>query len=191
MLGELFTIEVVQNDITREEVDAITNAANSHLMHGGGVAGAISSNGGPDVQKESNEYVAEHGKVPTGEVGVTGPGRLRCRYIIHAVGPMWSSRITPQENCQLLANAVINTLKKANELGCSSVSIPAISSGIFGFPKPLCAHVFFLSIESFTRSVIAQGAEEKPALKTIRLCNFDNETCLIFRAAFDKVAGTE
>lgn len=126
-------------------------------MHGGGVAGAISSNGGPEVQKESNEYIEKHGRIPTGEVGVTGPGRLRCRYIIHAVGPMWSSRITPQENCQLLANAVINTLKKANELGCSSVSIPAISSGIFGFPKPLCAQVFFMSLQAFTRSIIAQG----------------------------------
>ena len=112
-------------------------------MHGGGVAGAISRAGGLEIDSESREYVKKHGTIPTGQVGVTGPGRLRCRYVIHAVGPKWDNSKGAQYNINLLQNAVMNTLLKADELGCESVSIPAISSGIFGFPKPLCSEVFF------------------------------------------------
>ena len=84
----------MQNDITREQVDAITNAANGALGHGGGVAGAISNAGGPAINKESKAYIKEHGRIPDGQVGVTGPGKLRCRYVIHAVGPRWNTKIS-------------------------------------------------------------------------------------------------
>ena len=183
LLGDLLTIEVVQNDITREQVDAITNAANGDLAHGGGVAGAIANVGGPEITKESREYVKKHGRVPTGQVGVTGPGRLQCRYVIHAVGPIWNHSKPANYNINLLASAVLNTLKKANELECKTVSIPAISSGIFGFPKPLCARVFFACLSHFVKESKASPTEL--TLKTVRLCNFDDETCHLFRAEFD------
>ena len=78
-------------DITQEKTEAITNAANEHLSHGGGVAGAISRKGGPEIQQLSNKYVREHGIVETGQCAVTGAGKLPFKHVIHAVGPVWSS----------------------------------------------------------------------------------------------------
>lgn len=103
------------------------------------MAGAISRKGGPSIQKESSLYVKKNGIVETGQCAVTGAGTLSCKYVIHAVGPVWSDYIPKEKNVQLLHSAVFNTLKKADEIKCKSVAIPAISSGIFGFPKPLCA----------------------------------------------------
>ena len=82
---------------------------------------------------------------------MTGPGNLnpQCRYVIHAVGPIWDNSKPEAYNINLLLHSVFNTLKKANELECTSISIPAISSGIFGFPKPLCAKVFFYALTKF------------------------------------------
>ena len=97
MNGVLF-VEVVKGDITDETTDAIVNAANGHLSHGAGVAKAISKKGGPSVQVESSMYVSEHGTIPTGEVATTGPGNLQCRFIIHAVGPMWDDDKSEKEN---------------------------------------------------------------------------------------------
>ena len=114
---------------------------------------------------------------------MTGPGDLQCRYVIHAVGPVWDSDQTEAYNVTLLLHAVFNTLKKANELGCASVAIPAISSGIFGFPKPLCAKTFFYALCKFVE--VAQKTNTELVLKTVRLCNFDEETCVIFRCQFD------
>lgn len=163
-------IVVVRNDITNEQVDSIVNAANEHLAHGGGVAGAISSRGGPEVQRESSEYVRKHGIVHTGQVGVTGPGRLPCKYIIHAVGPIWSNGRSGEDN--ELESAVFNSYKKANELKCKDISIPAISSGIFGYPKPRCAKVMIRTTKKFIDEVV----QNEFFLKEIRLTNFDSET---------------
>lgn len=163
-------IVVVRNDITNEQVDSIVNAANEHLAHGGGVAGAISSRGGPEVQRESSEYVRKHGIVQTGQVGVTGPGRLPCKYIIHAVGPVWSNGRSGEDN--ELESAVFNSYKKANELKCKDISIPAISSGIFGYPKPRCAKVMIRTTKNF----IDEMTQGEFFLKEIRLTNFDSET---------------
>ena len=91
----------------------------------------------------------KHGPVATGTCAVTGAGKLKSKYVIHAVGPIWSKKKPAQENIDLLYNAIYNTLVKADELECKSVSIPAISSGIFGFPKPLCARVFFEVLKNF------------------------------------------
>ena len=114
---------------------------------------------------------------------MTGPGNLQSRYVIHAVGPVWNNSKSEQYNIDLLRSAVFNTLVKANELGCASVSIPAISSGIFGFPKPLCAKVFFYTLTEFVK--VAKQTNTTLALNTVRLCNFDEETCVIFRCQFD------
>ena len=90
----MLTVQIVKADITQETTDAITNAANSQLMLGGGVAGAINRKGGPTIQKECNEYVRKHGDVDTGRCAPTRAGNLKCKYVIHAVGPMWSNRIS-------------------------------------------------------------------------------------------------
>ena len=163
-------IVVVRNDITNEQVDSIVNAANEHLAHGGGVAGAISSRGGPEVQRESSDYVRKNGIVYTGQVAVTGPGRLSCKYIIHAVGPVWSNGRAGED--EDLESAVFNSFKKANELQCRNISIPAISSGIFGYPKPRCAKVMIRTTKNF----IDEVTKSEFHLKQIRLTNFDNET---------------
>lgn len=183
LIGGILTVEVIKNDITKEATDAITNAANGRLMHGGGVAGAIARAGGPQINIESRKYVEEHGKIPTGQVGVTGPGDLNCKHVIHAVGPIWDNNATEDHNINLLRHAVFNTLVKANELECESVAIPAISSGIFGFPKPLCAKVFFYTLTQFV--LVAKQKNIELKLKTVRLTNFDEETCVIFKCQFD------
>lgn len=173
-------IVVVRNDITSEQVDSIVNAANEHLAHGGGVAGAISSRGGPEVQRESSDYVRKHGIVYTGQVAVTGPGRLSCKFIIHAVGPVWSNGRSGEDKD--LESAVFNSFKKANELKCRNISIPAISSGIFGYPKPRCAKVMIRTTKKF----IDEVCKGEFYLKEIRLTNFDNETTELMQEELGK-----
>ena len=109
-IGNRFNIHIVLNDITSEKVDAITNAANEDLWHGGGVAGAIVRKGGEVIQKESRAYVKVHGRVVTGTCGYTRGGKLPCKYVIHAVGPIWSNRIHAAQNVELLESAVFSTL---------------------------------------------------------------------------------
>jgi len=164
------TIEIVQGDITKESTDVIVNAANSMLKHGGGVAGAIVKNGGFSIQKESDKYVEKCGPVKTGEVAVTSAGKLKAKWIVHAVGPIWGEG---QEN-EKLSSAIINSLKTAEKLGAESISLPAISSGIFGFPKDKCADVFFEALKNYIDNYKPKN------LKRIRLCNIDNLTCEIF-----------
>ncbi|MEM5827254.1 MAG: ADP-ribose-binding protein [Pyrobaculum sp.] len=120
-------VELEMGDITEVEADVIVNAANSYLEHGGGVAGAIVRKGGGVIQDESREWVRKHGPVPVGGVAVTSAGRLRARYIIHAVGPRCG--VEPIEK---LREAVKNALAKAEELGAVSIAFPAISTGVFG-----------------------------------------------------------
>lgn len=165
-------IEVVHGNLTREDSDAIVNAANSYLVHGGGVAGAIARAGGPSVQDESDAWVEAHGEVPTGEVAVTGPGRLPCKYIIHAVGPIWRGGHLGEET--QLADAMRNSLEKAHELSLVSLSVPAISSGIFGFPKERCAEILLdESLGFFAR-------RPDSSVRVVRLTNFDEPTVDVF-----------
>jgi len=170
-------IEIVNGDITREKTDAIVNAANSHLSHGGGVAGAIIRAGGKIIQEESDEYVRKYGPVKTGEVAVTGAGNLFAKYVIHAVGPIWRGGQNREK--ELLGLAVKNVLKKATELKLKSISIPAISSGIFGFPKKLCAEVFANEIEDFLKN-------NQSSLELVRLTNIDEYTSKIFKEVLEE-----
>jgi len=170
-------VEIVNGDITKEKVDAIVNAANSHLRHGGGVAGAIVRAGGKIIQDESDEYVRKYGPVKTGEVAVTGAGDLSAKYVIHTVGPIWRGGQNKEK--ELLARAVRNVLKKASELRLKSISIPAISSGIFGFPKKLCAEIFANEIEDFLKN-------NQSSLELIRLTNIDENTSKIFKKIFEE-----
>ncbi|AEH51918.1 macro domain-containing protein [Pseudothermotoga thermarum] len=167
-------VTIVQDDITKQETDAIVNAANSHLKHGGGVAAAIVRAGGEEIQKESDEWVKRHGPVPTSSVAVTGAGKLKAKYVIHTVGPVWGEGNEHEK----LYKAVKNVLSKAQELGLKTISIPAISSGIFGFPKDECAKVFLKAIKDFL------SENPKTTLEEIRLCNIDKETSEIFFKTF-------
>ena len=145
LTGDGKAVRVVHGDLTAEPVEAIVNAANEGLLHGGGVAGAIVRLGGQEIQKESSDWVREHGPVPTGQAAIITAGRLPCRFVIHAVGPVWGSG---DEEAKL-ASALRSSLQLAAEHNLASVSLPAISSGIFGFPKLLCAQVLLDAIGEF------------------------------------------
>ena len=168
-------LEIVQGDITGEAVDAIVNAASSRLQHGGGVAGIISRSGGPEIQKGSDAWVREHGPVSHERPAYTGAGRLPCRYVIHAVGPIWGSG---DEEAKLAA-AIHGSLVLADELGLTSLALPAISTGIFGFPKNLAASIFFETIASFYHQNPHSG------LKLVRLVLWDEASLKSFVEAFE------
>lgn len=169
-------IQIVKGDITKEEVDAIVNAANEYLKHGGGVAGAIVRAGGYEIQKESDDIVREKGPVPTGEAVVTNGGKLPAKYVIHAVGPVWNGGKSNED--EKLRNAVYNSLLRAHELKLESISIPAISTGIFGFPKERAVSIFAKAIREFI--------DDHPdtSLKFVRICNIDEETTNVFKKNF-------
>ncbi len=153
------TFQIVQGDITTEKVDAIVNAANSRLQHGGGVAWAISRRGGEIIQQESDVWVREHGEVSHAKPAYTSAGELPCKYVIHAVGPVWGDG---DEDVKL-ADAIKGSLRVASDLGLASLSLPAISTGIFGFPKERAAKIIFLTIEQY----LTQNADS--SLKEVRL----------------------
>jgi O-acetyl-ADP-ribose deacetylase (regulator of RNase III) len=169
-------LRITQGDLTEAQVDAIVNAANAHLQHGGGVAGAIARRGGPQIQVESNAWVQKHGPVPHHQPAYTTGGRLPCRYVIHAVGPVWGEG---QED-EKLAQAVRGALALADQLELGSIAFPAISTGIFGFPKPRAARIIFDSI----RSYFATNAGSH--LRQVDLILLDDPTLQAFLAAWEE-----
>jgi O-acetyl-ADP-ribose deacetylase (regulator of RNase III) len=175
------TIQVRQGDLTEEEVDAIVNAANSHLAHGGGVAGAIVRRGGRSIQAESDRWVAEHGPVPTGQVAVTGAGRLPARAVIHAVGPVWQGGRAGED--ELLRSAVWHSLARAEELQLGSIALPAISSGIFGFPKDRCAAILVRTALDFCQQ------HPQGHVRVIRFTNIDRRTVELFEGELGRLEG--
>lgn len=170
-LSSALAVCVCLGDLTVEKVDAIVNAANTHLAHGGGLAGAIVRAGGEAIQEESDAVAP----VQTGHAVATGAGVLPCRRVIHAVGPIWSKYV-PEEADRLLSSAVTSSLAIAHGEGLESISIPAISSGIFGFPKDRCARVMFDAVQAFHES------HPDTSLRQINLTNFDSPTVNLFEA---------
>jgi|ERR1041385_6544068 len=164
------TIQIVQGDITAEQVDAIVNAANEHLQHGGGVAWAISKKGGPTIQKESDAWVRHHGSVPHARPAWTSGGLLPAKYVIHAVGPVWGDG----DEDNKLELALTGSLRVADELKCSSIALPAISTGIFGFPKDRAAEILLLAIEKYF------DGNYSSTLRTIKLVLFDQAIVDVF-----------
>jgi O-acetyl-ADP-ribose deacetylase (regulator of RNase III) len=140
-------VEVVllRGDITDVEADAIVNAANQYLEHGGGVARAIVRKGGEVIQLESREWIRRYGPVPVGGVAVTSAGKLRAKYVIHAVGPLYGD---PEGDAKL-ASAVRNSLAKAEELGLESIALPAISTGVFGYPLTRAASIMAETLRNY------------------------------------------
>src|SRR5574341_1384129 len=173
------TIQIVQGDITIEDVDALVNAANEHLQHGGGVAWAISKKGGPIIQKESEEWIRQHGLVPHPHPAWTSGGRLPAKYVIHAVGPVWGDG---DEDAKL-ADAVTGSLRVADELRCSSIAFPAISTGIYGFPKERAATIIFSSIEKYL-------VKNPSTVKTVKLVLFDQPSVDVFMKTWQDKRGS-
>jgi O-acetyl-ADP-ribose deacetylase (regulator of RNase III) len=164
------TIQIVQGDITIEEVNAIVNAANEHLQHGGGVAWAISRKGGSTIQKESDVWVRKHGSVPHARPAWTSGGLLPAKYVIHAVGPVWGDG----DEDHKLESAVTGSLRVADELNCSSIALPAISTGIYGFPRDRAARIILSAIEKYFADNSSSG------LTIVKLVLFDEETTKVF-----------
>lgn len=167
-------LELVQGDLTNQQVDAIVNAANQYLAHGGGVAGAIASKGGPIIQQESEAWIRDHGLVSHSAPAYTGAGRLPSKYVIHAVGPRWGDG----DEDRKLAAAITGSLALADKLGLASLAMPPISTGIFGFPKERAASIFKDTISDYFLNYPQSG------LKLVRMTIFDRETLQIFEAAW-------
>ena len=134
-------IKLVQGDITELDTDVIVNAANSQLILGGGVAGAIRRKGGPKIQEECNKI----GGTFVGGAVITSGGNLKAKYVIHAVGP----RMGEGNEDQKLKNATINSLKLMDEHGLKTIAFPAISTGIFGYPIERCARIMISSVKEY------------------------------------------
>ncbi len=169
-------LELVQGDITQDRVDAIVNAANERLMHGGGVAAIIARRGGRVVDEESRAWVKQHGPVSHDLPAYTSGGNLPARYIIHAVGPVWGSG----DEDRKLEAAIHGALQRAEELELTSLAFPAISTGIFGFPNVRAARIFFETITTY------YALAPHSHLSTTRLTLFDQPTVKIFAEEFQR-----
>lgn len=170
-------LEIVQGDITKQQVDAIVNAANQQLQHGGGVAGVISKAGGPVIQQESNRWIADHGPITHNAPAYTSAGSLPCRYVIHAVGPVWGSG----EEDQKLRAAVAGSLELASELQLSSLALPALSTGIFGFPEQRAARVILTTCQKY--------GEQHPhsPLELVRVVVYGSQAADVFSQTWDQL----
>jgi len=164
------SIEIVRGDITSLDVDAIVNAANEGLQLGSGVAGAIRRKGGPAIQEECNGI----GHCETGGAVVTGGSTLPARWVIHAVGPVW--RGGGEGEGRLLGSAVAAALERAEEIGAKSVALPALSTGVYGFPIGRAAEISIREARRF-----ASGAR---SVQRIVFCLFDDAALAAFQQAF-------
>jgi O-acetyl-ADP-ribose deacetylase (regulator of RNase III) len=167
------TIELAKTDITRMHVDAIVNAANEALQLGSGVAGAIRLHGGPTIQEECDRI----GTCAVGQAVVTRAGKLPAKWIIHAVGPVWKGGTFGEE--MLLASAVLQALQRGEDIGATSLALPAISTGVFGFPLEMAAQITVAAVRSF--------APRSEYVQKIVLCQIDDDV----HAAFEKALADE
>ena len=174
-------IRLVHGDLTEERVDAIVNAANAQLVHGGGVAGAIVRRGGVEIQVESTQWVKEHGPVSSGRAAITTAGNLTCEHVIHVVGPVWGEG----DEDRKLEIAVQTALKAADQLDLATISMPAISTGIYGFPKERGADVILEAIDQYVKT---HGAT---SLREIRITLIDVPSVDIFQESFKKRWGDQ
>jgi len=143
-------VELAQGDITREMVDAIVNAANSGLLGGGGVDGAIHNAGGPAILEECRAIRERQGTLPAGEAVITSGGRLAARHVIHTVGPVW--RGGSHAEAETLARCYRSSLELAAARGLSSVAFPAISTGVYGYPAEEAAAVALRTVSDVLRA---------------------------------------
>jgi O-acetyl-ADP-ribose deacetylase (regulator of RNase III) len=170
------TLRAVYGDITERDVDIIVNAANTYLKHGGGVAAAIVRKGGKIIQEESDKI----GFVPVGSSVITTAGRLSCKAVIHTVGP----RMGEGNEVTKLRAAIRNSLELASDMKFKSISLPAISSGIFGFPKDKCVEILVKEAKNFL-----VNNNNITSLEIVEFCSIDNETVDYFKREFTNTKG--
>ncbi|MGW4920054.1 O-acetyl-ADP-ribose deacetylase [Streptomyces albidoflavus] len=163
-------LTLVKGSITEQDVDAVVNAANSSLLGGGGVDGAIHRQGGPEILAACRDLRASHyGKgLPTGEAVATTAGRLPARWVIHTVGPVWSAS---EDRSQLLASCHREALRVAGELGARTVAFPAISTGVYRWPLEDAARIATETVRATPTSV-----------EEVRFVLFDDRACEVFAA---------
>lgn len=158
-------IKVILGDITKIEADAIVNAANSTLLGGGGVDGAIHRAGGSEILDDCKRIVAKQGGCDTGEAVITTAGKLPAKYVIHTVGPVWYNETRNED--EKLKNCYLNSLKLAVEKNCKTIAFPAISTGVYRFPKDKAAKI--------TINAIKQFLDKDNTIEEVILVCFDNE----------------
>jgi putative ATPase len=176
--GQVVAVE--HGDLTEARVDAIVNAANSQLAHGGGVAGAIVRAGGPSIQAESDEWLRAHGPATHTRPALTGAGRLPAKAVIHAVGPIW--RGGAQGEPAALRDAYASALALAEAQGFRSLAFPSISTGIFGFPVEQGARIAVQAALDFC------AAHPDSVLREIRFTLIDQKTVDVFRREVERQA---
>ena len=170
-------IKILKGDITKLETDAIVNAANSSLLGGGGVDGAIHRAGGPEILEACRKIVARQGGCPTGEAVITTAGKLPAKFVIHTVGPVWhgGTKNEPEK----LASCYRNSLKLAQENNCQTVAFPNISTGVYGYPKPEAAKVAFQETVAFL--------ENNALPREVTFVCFDEENLELYKKLLEKV----
>jgi O-acetyl-ADP-ribose deacetylase (regulator of RNase III) len=172
-------LSVIQGDITAQATDAIVNAANSSLMGGGGVDGAIHRAGGPAILEECKQIVARQGRLPTGKAVITTGGNLKARFVIHAVGPVWHGGNKGEP--ELLASAYRESLKLAAENGISSVSFPSISTGAYSYPAANAARIAISTVASFLK-------KGNTSIEEVVFVLFDSRTLQSYVSALNEMA---
>jgi O-acetyl-ADP-ribose deacetylase (regulator of RNase III) len=160
-------VSIIQGDITKQDTEAIVNAANPSLMGGGGVDGAIHRAGGPAILVECQEIVAQQGRLPTGKAVITTGGNLKAQYVIHTVGPIWHGG--SRNEAELLESAYYECLKLATENKLASISFPSISTGAYGYPVDEAAKIAVRTVVSFLK-------EQATSLKDVVFVLFDSQT---------------
>jgi len=173
-------LRIIQGDITRQATDAIVNAANSSLMGGGGVDGAIHRAGGLTILEECKQIVARQGRLPTGKAVITTGGNLKAKYVIHTVGPIWHGGNKGEP--ELLASAYQQSLKIAAEKNLNSVSFPSISTGAYGYPVGQASEVALDAVITF----LSQCAT---SLREVVFVLFDSRTLGVYSSALREMAG--
>ncbi|OGO30057.1 MAG: O-acetyl-ADP-ribose deacetylase [Chloroflexi bacterium RBG_16_56_11] len=159
-------LSVIRGDITLQSTDAIVNAANSGLMGGGGVDGAIHRAGGPAILEECKQIVVRQGHLPTGQAVITTAGKMKAKYVIHTVGPIWGGGNMGEAG--LLTNAYQNSLELAASRGLSSVSFPSVSTGAYSYPVDSAARVALRTVVNFLR--------QETSVKEVIFVLFDSRT---------------
>lgn len=168
------TIEIIKGDITKTYADAIVNAANSSLLGGGGVDGAIHRAGGKQILEQCMAIRNRQGKCKTGEAVFTSAGNLPAKYVIHTVGPIWNN--DEEKTFKLLADCYNHSLKLAETLGVKTITFPNISTGVYRFPKELAGKIAIETVKNFKSEVIE---------KIIFVC-FDDENEEIYKKLLEQ-----
>ena len=163
-------IEIIKGDITKQETDAIVNAANSSLMGGGGVDGAIHRAGGRQILEECIEIRNKHGICKTGEAVITSGGLLKARYVIHTVGPIWHGGNDNED--KLLGDCYTSSLKLAEENNIKTIAFPNISTGVYGFPKQQAAVIAINAVKDYL--------QHSTSIDNIIFVCFDDENYRIY-----------